>query len=523
MAISARRHRGTPDIWPGFVDAISALLIIVIFLLMVFTLAQFFLSELLSGRDEALERLNRQISELSEMLSLERGASSELRGDLAQISAQLQSSVAARDRLSSQLAEVLPDRDALAVMVGELTLERDSFSALLAERTRERDDLAANLTDATSTARAAADQAEKVSAALADAFKTIDADKGKIEIQVRHIASMERDIDTLRVMREKLEKQVADLALTIQARDKSLTDAASKLDQRDKSLADAAGKLEQRDKSLAAGSREISSLRDRSKELVARLADQRERTVLAQKDIDEKDVRLKKLLARAGKAEIELTEEQKISVAAQRAVQLLNAQLAALRRQLARIEIALEVSETKAAAQGVQIVNLASRLNQALASKVEELARYRSEFFGELRKVLGNRQGIRVVGDRFVFQSEVLFSSGKAELQFEGQQQIARLATTLSEISRKIPAKLNWVLRVDGHTDRIPIKTPRSPSNWELSTSRAISVVQYLVERGIPPDRLAATGFGEFQPLDTRDDEIAYRRNRRIEFKLTER
>ena len=495
MAISARRHRGTPDIWPGFVDAISALLIIVIFLLMVFTLAQFFLSELLSGRDEALERLNRQISELSEMLSLERGASSELRGDLAQISAQLQSSVAARDRLSSQLAEVLPDRDALAVMVGELTLERDSFSALLAERTRERDDLAANLTDATSTARAAADQAEKVSAALADAFKTIDADKGKIEIQVRHIASMERDIDTLRVMREKLEKQVADLALTIQARDKSLT----------------------------AGSREISSLRDRSKELVARLADQRERTVLAQKDIDEKDVRLKKLLARAGKAEIELTEEQKISVAAQRAVQLLNAQLAALRRQLARIEIALEVSETKAAAQGVQIVNLASRLNQALASKVEELARYRSEFFGELRKVLGNRQGIRIVGDRFVFQSEVLFSSGKAELQFGGQQQIARLATTLSEISRKIPAKLNWVLRVDGHTDRIPIKTPRFPSNWELSTSRAISVVQYLVERGIPPDRLAATGFGEFQPLDTRDDEIAYRRNRRIEFKLTER
>ena len=523
MAISARKNRSTPDIWPGFVDAISALLIIVIFLLMVFTLAQFFLSELLSGRDEALVRLNRQISELSEMLSLERSANSELRGDLAQISAQLQNSVAARDRLSSQLAEVLPDRDALAVMVGELTRDRDSFSALLAERTRERDELTNKLTDATSAARLAADQAEKVSAELADAFKSIEADKGKIEIQLRHIASMERDIDTLREMREKLEKQVSELAGTIRARDKSLAKTSSELAARDKSLAGATSKLEARDASLAARNRELAGLRDRSKELVARLVSERDRTVLAQKDIDEKDIRLKKLLGRANKAEIELTEEQKISAAARRATQLLNAQLAALRRQLARLEAALEVSEAKSLEQGAQIVNLGRRLNQALASKVEELARYRSEFFGELRKVLGNRQGIRIVGDRFVFQSEVLFSSGKAELQVEGQQQIAQLANTLREISRKIPAKLNWVLRVDGHTDKIPIKTPRFPSNWELSTSRAISVVQHLIERGIPPERLAATGFGEFQPLDTRDDEIAYRRNRRIEFKLTER
>jgi chemotaxis protein MotB len=495
MAISARRNRGTPDIWPGFVDAISALLIIVIFLLMVFTLAQFFLSELLSGRDEALERLNGQISELSEMLSLERGANAELRGDLAQISAQLQTSVAARDRLSSQLAEILPERDALTAAVGELTRERDSFSALLAERTGERDDLATKLTDATSVARVAADRAEKVSAELADAFKSIEADKGKIEIQLRHIASMERDIDTLGVMREKLEKQVADLAVSLKARDKS----------------------------LASSNRELAGLRDRSKELVARLATAKDRTVLVQKDIDEKDVRLKKLLARASKAEIELTKEQRISIAARRATQLLNVQLVALRRQLARLESALEVSEAKSEEQGAQIVNLGKRLNQALASKVEELAHYRSEFFGELRKVLGNRQGIRIVGDRFVFQSEVLFSSGKADLQEGGQQQITQLAKTLLEISRKIPKKLNWVLRVDGHTDKIPIKTSRFPSNWELSTARAISVVRHLIERGIPPGRLAATGFGEFQPLDARDDETAYRRNRRIEFKLTER
>ena len=162
-------------------------------------------------------------------------------------------------------------------------------------------------------------------------------------------------------------------------------------------------------------------------------------------------------------------------------------------------------------------------MNVALASKVQELARYRSEFFGRLRDVLGERRDVRVVGDRFVFQSEVLFRSGSAELQPSGKAQIAELAATLKEISVKIPGALDWVLRVDGHTDRVPIASPQFPSNWELSTGRATSVVKHLIELGLPARRLAATGFGEHRPLDARDDEIAYRRNRRIEFKLTQR
>ncbi len=170
MPLAARRRRAPLDIWPGFVDALSALLIFVIFLLMVFTLAQMFLAETLSGRDETLERLNRQISELSEMLALERGANAEIRDDLSQISAQLQASISARDRLSNQLAEILPDRDALSIMVTDLSRERDSFSALLAERTRERDDLAGDLTDLAAETRAATERAENTGAELAESF-----------------------------------------------------------------------------------------------------------------------------------------------------------------------------------------------------------------------------------------------------------------------------------------------------------------------------------------------------------------
>ena len=211
-------------------------------------------------------------------------------------------------------------------------------------------------------------------------------------------------------------------------------------------------------------------------------------------------------------------------IAAARArVAFLSRQIAALRQTLARLATALEASEAESRAQNVAIVNLGKRLNAALASKVEELSRYRSEFFGKLREVLGDQKNIRIVGDRFVFQSEVLFDSGSAELADLGRQQIERLAATLKDIAKRIPDDVDWVLRVDGHTDRIPIKTVRFPSNWELSTGRAISVVKHLIEVGIPSNRLAATGFGEFQPIDPGSDQNAYRRNRRIELKLTGR
>ena len=215
--------------------------------------------------------------------------------------------------------------------------------------------------------------------------------------------------------------------------------------------------------------------------------------------------------------------EKKLSETARARVALLSQQIKALRTQISKIAQTLKVSEQIAEQQKVKIANLGSRLNAALASKVQELSRYRSEFFGRLRDVLGNQPGIRIVGDRFVFQSEVLFSKGSEQLGTAGRAQIKQLAGTLRAITAKIPKNIDWILRVDGHTDQVPIRTSRYPSNWELSTARAISVVKFLIEQGIPAANLAATGFGEYQPIDPRDTEKAYSRNRRIELKLTQR
>ncbi len=433
------RAERSSNIWPGFVDALATLLLVITFLLVVFLLGYFFLSQTLSGRDEALARLTQQVNELAELLSLERDANADLRLNVAQLSASLQKSSEERELMSLRLVAL--------------------------------------------TARAA-----DVEAALAQAEKKVAVDRETIELRLREIESLRRDVAALRKVRDELEAKVGELV------------AAARLSEQ-----------------------EIGALRDRSKELEARVASEQERTLLAQKEIEARDIRLAELLDLYVEVEKDLEDERELSARARSQVALLNRQVAALRQQLTRIEAILGASEAKAKEQKVVIADLGRRLNLALASKVEELARYRSEFFGRLREVLGEGRDIRIVGDRFVFQSEVLFESGSAELGEAGKEQLASLAQALLEIATQIPADLEWILRVDGHTDKVPIATARFPSNWELSTARAISVAHYLIERGVPPRRLAAAGFGEFQPLDPREDEIAFRRNRRIELKLTQR
>ncbi|UYO40638.1 peptidoglycan -binding protein [Rhodopseudomonas palustris] len=217
-----------------------------------------------------------------------------------------------------------------------------------------------------------------------------------------------------------------------------------------------------------------------------------------------------------------LDSEKQISARALAQVEVLNQQIAALRRQLAALEEALDASEKRGKESQNKIADLGQRLNVALAQRVQELSRYRSEFFGRLRAILGDRPDIRIVGDRFVFQSEVFFDTGQALLLPEGRAELDKVAEALKELDKKIPAELPWVVRVDGHTDKRPI-TGAFKSNWELSSARAISVVQYLMSLGVPAQRLVAAGFAEFQPLDTADTDDAYKRNRRIELKLTER
>ncbi|MEP6146388.1 MAG: peptidoglycan -binding protein, partial [Nisaea sp.] len=268
---------------------------------------------------------------------------------------------------------------------------------------------------------------------------------------------------------------------------------------------------------------EMTQVRDRSKELTAQLNDSEERTLLQQKEIAERDVRLSELTANFYDTATALGAEKQISSKAQDAVALLNRQMRALREQLLALQEAMDALEARNKAQNVEIVDLGAKLNRALATKVQELARFRSEFFGRLREVLNNRQGIRIVGDRFVFQSEVLFDSGSDEIGPAGEIQLRQFADELKDIAGKIPGEIDWILQVEGHTDPVPIFNERFKNNWDLSAARAISVVQTLISEGIPAGRLSATGYGEFQPIDERKDEIGNRRNRRIEMKLTQR
>jgi chemotaxis protein MotB len=341
------RYQGA-DYWPGFVDALATLLLVIVFLLSVFMVAQFYLRSALTGRDEALIRLEDQIAELSTLLALERQTTEDIRGELT------------------------------------------AMTATLSIMTSRADDA---------------------------------------------------------------EAEVSRLGGIIAGQEGGVNAAA----------------------------------------------------------------------ARTSDLEGQLAEERELSAEAAAQLALANQQMAALRLQIASLQEALEASEARDDANNAVIADLGRRLNAALAARVQELARYRSEFFGRLREVLADRDDIEIVGDRFVFQSEILFDSGSADLSPVGQIELQRFAGALSEVSATIPNDIDWVLRVDGHTDVRPINTAEFPSNWHLSAARAIAVLEFLTSRGIPPQRLVAAGFGEFQPLDANSTDAAYRRNRRIEFKLTER
>jgi chemotaxis protein MotB len=235
------------------------------------------------------------------------------------------------------------------------------------------------------------------------------------------------------------------------------------------------------------------------------------------------DEKVKEAEGRLAGLSSDLLKEKEISTEALAKVELLNQQLAALRRQLAALNEALGAAEKRNTESQTTIRDLGQRLNAALALQVQELKAYRSDFFGRLRQILAGRQDIRVVGDRFVFQSEVLFPSGQAAMSPEGLSTLEPLAAAIVDLEGKIPREVNWALQVDGHTDVRPIANPQFPSNWELSTARAVSVVKYLISRGVPARRLVAAGYGEFQPLEDGNSEEVLRRNRRIELKLTNR
>lgn len=376
MSTLASRRRRSVDFWPGFVDALSSLLMVLIFVLMIFTVGQFVLSDALSGRDKALAALNAELAELARSLSMEREA-------------KLKAETTAGE-LSASLATTTDERNAL-----RLTLDQTSA--------------------------------------------TLTQTQAQLEGSESEVARLTADINALAELKKQLESEIA-----------------SRLAQ-----------LEENQDKLA------------------------------------------------------VQTEMSAKSAAQ--VELLNRQVAALRQQLSELAASLDLAKAQSKAKDVRIDELGKELNLALANKVNELQRYRSDFFGRLREVLGNRSDIQIVGDRFVVPSELLFASGTDELTPGAAAQLDKLAQTLLEVTAEIPKEIDWVLRIDGHTDKRPINTARFPSNWELSTARAIAIVKHLVVSGIQANRLAANGFGEFRPLDPAETPAAYTINRRIEIQLTNR
>jgi chemotaxis protein MotB len=475
MALRRRTSSGDQlNAWPGYVDALSTLLMVIIFVLLVFVLAQAFLSVTLTGRDQALDRLNRQMAELSDMLSLEKGRSAELRTSIAQLSRDLQAATATRDSLSQQLASLRAEQD-------KLTADRDALKS-------ERDRLSARLSDTDLQTQAAQSRNEQLQAQLAEAAKRGDANAQDAATTAAQLADTKRRLASAQADLDEIKRQAAALDQTVKVDRATIETKLSDLAK------------------LAEQVRNLTAIRDE-----------------LERKAEDAAVRATTEAERRAATEAALANEKKFSDSARAQIAAMTEQMDQLRAQLAVIAHALDVSEASGKDKDAQIANLSQRLNTAMAQKLEELQRYRSDFFGKLREVLSNRPGIQIVGDRFVFQSEVLFPAGNAELTPAGQDQMNELAATLKDIAKEIPPDVNWVLRVDGHADHQPVSGGTFASNWELSSERAINVVKLLIAAGIPPNRLAATGFADYQPLDAADTPDAYAKNRRIEIRLTDR
>ncbi|GAA0591635.1 hypothetical protein GCM10009416_32600 [Craurococcus roseus] len=496
MALARGRRRshggGGLEAWPGYVDALSTLLMVIIFVLLVFALAQGFLSVALSSRDQALDRVNRQVAELAEMLALERGQATELRGAVNRTATELRAAAAARDALAAQLREAREERERAGA-------ERDAIRG-------ERDRLAARVTDLDLASRGGAERLASLEQRLAEALRRAEAAGGDA-------AQVARDLTAERAARQQAVARAAESEARA-ARDLEAERSARQQEAAHAAALEAQARVDRA--TIEARVADLATLYDQVRALTA-LRDQLERQAQeASRRAGGEQERREAAEARAG-------EQGRLAESARAQVALLTRQLDELRAQIARVAAALEVSEAGAREKDVQIANLGTRLNAALAARVEELQRYRSDFFGRLRDLLGERPEVRVVGDRFVFQSEVLFPAGSAELSDRGQQQIRAIARLFQELVSRFPPDVNWVLRVDGHADRNPIRSGRFASNWELSAARAIAVAQLLIQEGLPANRVAATAFGDNQPLDAADTPEAYARNRRIELRLTDR
>lgn len=535
----SRRSREQPNIWAGFVDAVTTLLMVMMFVLTILTVAQSVLRDTINTQSSELSQLNAQVSQLADALGLEKARAADLSGQVGTLTSRLDAAKAEGVKqtalianLSSQLSAKEGD---LADAQGRIASFESQVASLLAQSAAQKGQIGAL------TASVAALQASEstlisekgaMNLALAKARDEIDAGT-----EAARLAAARRD--ALEALVADLKKQASDKEGALTAAQAQLTDAEKQR------LTDAAAaealreRLKNSDAELTAMTLALEEQRKKAEETL---------TLLAAADAAAKNVTAAKTQKDAILAEAQKVLSEKDQQLAEQArnVTLLNQQLNAMRAQLAELQGMLDASAAKDSANNVQISALGSQLNAALAqvateqrkraeleaaeatrlkAENQDLSKYRSEFFGELSKLLAGQPGVRVVGDRFVFSSEVLFQPGAADLAPGGQAQIASVVATLKQVVPSIPPGINWIIRVDGHTDNVPLSgTGAFRDNWELSQARALSVVRYMTDvLGFPPERLAAAGFGQYQPVANGDTPEARAQNRRIELKLTER
>ena len=564
MALSRRSgSRFEANIWPGFVDAMTALLLVLMFVLTVFMIVQFALRETITTQgeeirkqDEQLLALSGEVTALASALGLEQQESDTLEGELDQANAQAQAQ-------ATLIANLTSERDTAQTQIASF---EEQVASLIAQNTNLDEELLASRNQVTDTeaelASTAADNAALQQAQAEELSRNealqlaLAQSRNEIDVSVEEARLAAARAEALEALAAELRSEVNDTETALAAAKIEADDALSDSEQARLAEAAAAEVLRSRlissDAELTAMTLNLEEERKRAEETLTLLAAaqtakddlEREFSTVTQSRAQElsQAERQAALLAAANQS---LIQEKEISIESQRQVALLNRQTSELRQQLNALQGLLDASAAADADAQIRIENLGTELNTALArAATEERARadleererirlqaeaknlesYRSEFFGRVREVLGDREGVRIVGDRFVFSSEVLFDLGSASLGEGGRDQLTRVAAVILEITDEIPDGLNWVLQVDGHTDNVPITGGVFADNWELSQARALSVVKYLSDfEGLPPDRLSANGFGEYQPVDPGDSPEALARNRRIELKFTER
>ena len=608
------RLADSTNIWPGFVDVLATLLIVIIFVLMVFTVSQIYLSDAITGRDKALQDLRTQINELSKLLVIETQDKEQALTDLSVTETELKEkklSLETQELLSQQLQQDISKKRseifvqeqniiALSAQITDLlkelrivanaleTYEGDQITLLETEGLGERINRAlANRIDQLKILNQELDIANsKLLESELNLTKTIaelneknenllsinqslGLEDGGIQEQLKAIklnnekllnlnnelektniqlSLRDEELQNQIIQYQELTKELEKTNLQLSLRDEELQSQIFQYQQltndlleindslglKDASLKEQLDAIRFKNEELARLNRDliqkdstIFSLRGKISELndVLSLSEEKQKKQLQELELLENQITIIKkesqIQEEASFKEIEKMQNQALKTLEQ--VEILSAQIDNLQQEISILNSALEASERNTLVKDLEIEVLGEKLNKALTSKVFELQKYRSEFFGKLQSILGEREDIKIVGDRFIFETELLFDSASAELQIVGKEKLSEIGLTLKETTNEIPNNIDWIIMVEGHTDKRPISTTRYPSNWELSTARANSVLKLLLELGFSPNRLAAAGYGEFFPISDGETETDYQQNRRIELKLTSR